>query len=166
MNFFCFISISAVVFLFKPTDGHSTDKQGGMLCRQCGETILTADQLKYYPSTLAIERWNKTILGQPYTNIQRFVNPQKSEFNLITAKSANIYALENAHSEATWFPSYAWRISVCPRCKQHLGWKFQPILFNHLLHSEDDTFVALIIDKLLEEKESDSLLLVPKSYKS
>lgn len=71
-----------------------------------------------------------------------------------------------AIADATWFPGYAWRISVCPQCHQHLGWKFQPINFNHVTHTEDETFVALILDKLLEEELSNSLLLVPKSYNS
>jgi len=70
------------------------------------------------------------------------------------------------HSEATWFQGFAWKISVCPRCGKHLGWKYQPINFNHVTHSEDDTFYGLILDHLLEESSAETLLLVPNSYKS
>jgi hypothetical protein len=39
----------------------------------------------------------------------------------------------------TWFPGYAWRIALCARCEQHLGWRFQ---------SDRDRFHGLILDRL------------------
>nr|XP_018671918.2 protein cereblon homolog [Ciona intestinalis] len=145
---------------------HDDDTIDSFLCRKCGETIANPKQFAHHQSPLALKCWNETLLNIPKVKIQLFQNPQKMQFNVVTFSTANVYAHEQAFSEASWFPGYVWRITTCPRCHSHLGWKFQPVNFNHVTHTEHETFVGIILDRLLENKHTDSVLLVPDSYKS
>ncbi len=45
-----------------------------------------------------------------------------------------------ATDEHTWFPGYAWRVTVCASCQQHLGWDFNG--------PNAGRFFALIVDRL------------------
>ena len=44
-------------------------------------------------------------------------------------------------TEHSWFPGYTWRIALCSRCRNHLGWLFQG-------HGEG--FYGLILTQLRE----------------
>uniref|UniRef100_H2YTW4 CULT domain-containing protein n=1 Tax=Ciona savignyi TaxID=51511 RepID=H2YTW4_CIOSA len=158
--------IAVLIQLVALALSNEKEHQNEFLCRRCGETIANHQQLSHYTSPLAVDTWNATLLGVPRVNVQLFENPQKQRFNVVTFTTANIHAHEEAYSEASWYPGNAWRICTCPQCKTHLGWKFQPVNFNHVTHSEEDTFVGIILDRLIEEKQGDSILYVPNSYKS
>jgi hypothetical protein len=41
----------------------------------------------------------------------------------------------------SWFPGYAWRVAICGRCANHLGWSFT---------KETDRFWTLILDRVVE----------------
>lgn len=44
-----------------------------------------------------------------------------------------------ATTQHSWFPGYAWRIVVCERCRDHLGWQFR---------SRGGQFFGLILSNL------------------
>lgn len=35
-----------------------------------------------------------------------------------------LYIDENASTEFSWFPGYAWQIANCTVCLAHIGWRF------------------------------------------
>jgi hypothetical protein len=43
-------------------------------------------------------------------------------------------------SEHSWFPGYLWRVAVCRKCGEHLGWAF----------SGAGAFFGLITDRVIE----------------
>ncbi len=45
-------------------------------------------------------------------------------------------------SEWSWFQRYSWQISICRRCKIHLGWYFNGV-------GNPDFFYGLILDALI-----------------
>jgi len=47
--------------------------------------------------------------------------------------------ISDTTTEFTWFNGYAWRIAVCAKCRQHLGWRFE---------SPQDYFHGLILNQL------------------
>ncbi|MFW5837757.1 MAG: cereblon family protein [Desulfovibrionaceae bacterium] len=49
-------------------------------------------------------------------------------------------------SEFSWFPGYAWRITVCAGCQSHIGWRY-------LAERGEDGFFGLILDHLIEEDD-------------
>ena len=46
-------------------------------------------------------------------------------------------------SEFTWFPGYAWQITLCTACGLHLGWRFNS--------PDGDGFYGFILGCLLEQ---------------
>lgn len=135
------------------------------ICRWCGESIAHSEDIIDVPSKLALKTLNKTVLGRKSTLTQIFENPAGQDFEVATFSKANVKSAEDSHMEATWFNNYAWKISSCPRCRHHLGWKYQPENFNHMTFSEDDTFYGLVMEYLVEDKESDSLILLQHPYR-
>ncbi|XP_032240211.1 uncharacterized protein LOC5514702 [Nematostella vectensis] len=125
---------------------------------------------------MALRQRNDTILGVNECLIQLFKNPNGNYFEVITADAANIKQQGGAFTEHSWFPGYAWRIAVCPRCGAHLGWSFEDPLHTHeemhrkekTSHSSDSkySFVGLIYPNLIQQNYADSLIITPKSYRS
>lgn len=145
---------------------HDEDEpEGTFICRKCGETVASAKDVVSIHSTLSLNRWNKTISDKKLAISQLFKNPQGSKFEVVTFTEANLKSAEDAHTEASWFPGYAWRISVCPRCRYHIGWKFQPEKYNHMTYTETDTFYGLILDHMVKEAASDSIILDVHKYR-
>lgn len=69
----------------------------------------------------------------------RFTNPNGQTFAIGCFAKAPGCSLEGrAWSEHSWFPGYRWRVALCARCSNHLGWRFQA----------DDRFFGLILDQL------------------
>jgi len=46
----------------------------------------------------------------------------------------------------TWFPGYAWQVSVCGACGQHLGWRFR---------GESGGFYGLILAHLVADSQDE-----------
>ncbi|XP_039254301.2 protein cereblon-like [Styela clava] len=150
-----------VVIMYVTSLGLSHRTQTGkFICKRCGETVAQAEDLVSIPSKLALQRWNKTILGKPHITTQKFENPQGAQFEVVTFSEASVTSNEDAHTEATWFPGYSWRISACSRCNFFLGWKYQPVNFNHMTFTENDKFYGLIMDHIIQDIDSDSLVII------
>ncbi|XP_013787821.1 protein cereblon homolog [Limulus polyphemus] len=134
-----------------------------LLCRQCGHDITEASHLKSIASRIALHQRNDTILGVRGVLLQLFRNPAGKEFELVTVSKADVIGVTGWYEDHTWFPGYSWKIGICPRCGQHVGWLFQEI------DKEDDSaidFIGLIMEKLIHQSYADSLITGPRSLRS
>ena len=69
-----------------------------------------------------------------------FLNPHGVYYNIRCFKKASgCIPYGQPTEEYTWFPSYAWQIVVCSKCKIHNGWKYD---------SGKSTFYGLIENRL------------------
>jgi hypothetical protein len=82
--------------------------------------------------------------------------------NHIKCKSSNnfndlililILSFTQWFTEATWFDGYAWKICLCPTCKSHIGWMFEPIelAYNNPIFPSDKGFYAIVVDSVISE---------------
>ncbi|XP_072422096.1 protein cereblon isoform X1 [Chiloscyllium punctatum] len=142
-----------------------------LLCRSCGFEVAASRDLKFVASALALAQRNDTVIGERRVPVQLFQNPQGLRFQVLTFKKAAVHRHWPAEEQFSWFPGHSWTVATCPRCHNHLGWSFQPSIWPQHVTDEkfedsDETFVALIIDRLLQENFAATLLMVPKSYRS
>jgi hypothetical protein len=57
-----------------------------------------------------------------------FVNPAGVECNFLTFYSCTgAVALGEPMLADTWFPGFSWRMALCRRCGQHLGWYYEAV---------------------------------------
>ncbi|CAH0491674.1 unnamed protein product [Peronospora farinosa] len=59
-----------------------------------------------------------------------FVNPGGHVFQVLTLRNvdrARVFVDINRSTEDTWFAGYAWSITHCNSCYQHLGWRFDRV---------------------------------------
>ncbi|CEG50202.1 Predicted ATP-dependent protease PIL, contains LON domain [Plasmopara halstedii] len=64
-----------------------------------------------------------------------FVNPGGHVFQVLTLRDvhrAHIFAGMTRSTEDSWFAGYAWSITHCNSCYQHLGWRFDRVDSDHL----------------------------------
>ncbi|XP_067825607.1 protein cereblon [Heptranchias perlo] len=142
-----------------------------LLCRSCGYEVATSRDLKFVASALALGQRNDTVIGERRVPVQLFENPQGLRFQVLTFKRAAVHKHWPADEQFSWFPGHSWTVATCPRCHSHLGWSFQPNVWPQRVtdkefEESEETFVALIIDRLLQENFAATLLMVPKSYRS
>jgi len=72
-----------------------------------------------------------------------FVNPAGLVFEIACFRAApGCCRAGKATGNWTWFPGYAWRLALCARCGEHLGWAYQ---------GEAGAFFGLIVDRLRED---------------
>ncbi|XP_078282019.1 uncharacterized protein LOC144608278 [Rhinoraja longicauda] len=140
-----------------------------LLCRSCGYEVAVSRDLKFVASPLALAQRNDTLIGERRVPVQLFQNPQGLRFQVLTFKRAAVHKHWPADDHVSWFPGHSWTVATCPRCHSHLGWSFQPNIWpQHVTDKEfeesEETFIALIIDRLLQENFAATLLMVPKSY--
>lgn len=73
----------------------------------------------------------------------RFANPEGIRFHVgCFADAAGLRPVGPSSSYWTWFPGFSWRVELCARCGEQLGW---------LYRSSDSAFHGLILDRLIEE---------------
>ena len=76
-----------------------------------------------------------------------FFNPAGILFELGCFRSApGCASLGRPTLEFTWFDGYAWRVSVCSQCGNHIGWQYQNV-------QGPGGFFGLILSQLQEEGE-------------
>ncbi|XP_043103237.1 protein cereblon [Puntigrus tetrazona] len=144
---------------------------GLLLCRSCGHEVAEDADLRFVPSRLALSHRNHTAVGGKRVSVQLFENPRGFRFEVVTFARADVLKHWPADPHFTWYPGHAWTVATCPRCKTHLGWAFQPSAWPRTVTREefegsDRTFVALVIDRLLQERFASALLMTPKSFRS
>lgn len=93
------------------------------------------------------------LCGYPVTKIEYMTARQGSHRHVFTNPAGITFEIglfNEAHGcvniteptfEHTWFKGYAWSVSVCRGCGNHLGWFWQGI---------EDKFYGLILDRIIE----------------
>ncbi|XP_059193682.1 uncharacterized protein si:ch211-51h9.7 [Centropristis striata] len=142
-----------------------------LLCRACGHELASGADIHLVPSRLALSARNDTSIGGRRVNVQLFENPHGHRFEVITFRKADVTQHWPADKHFSWFPGFSWTVATCPRCNTHLGWAFQPsdwpdTVTKTTFEESDQTFLALITDRLLREDLASSLLMTPKSFVS
>ncbi|XP_078083699.1 protein cereblon [Mustelus asterias] len=168
------LSVPLLLGLLSMVSGHNASRGSPdelLLCRSCGFEVAASRDLRFVASALALAQRNDTVIGERRVPVQLFQNPQGLRFQVITFKKAAVHRHWPADEQFSWFPGHSWTVATCPRCHSHLGWSFQPNVWpQHVtdkeLEESEETFVALIIDRLLQENFAATLLMVPKSYRS
>ena len=110
------------------TQDRAVDREPGrgIYCRFCLQGITTA-----------AER-----VSQSGAHRHTFANPHGMVFEIGCFRRApGCRTQGEATREFSWFSGYAWRLALCGRCLNHLGWRFQ---------DRSDSFFGLIINHLIE----------------
>ncbi|XP_059087043.1 uncharacterized protein LOC131883557 [Tigriopus californicus] len=146
-----------------------------ILCRHCGRDTADPSYLVTHQAYLSSpfdhfghQKNYSSIFGQENIPLQRLINPSGAEFDVVILKKAGCSGQAQWSSQATWFPGYSWRVCVCPQCKSHLGWMFEPteVVQDVLDKPSDQGFYALIADKLIDEAYASTLLTKSHSLKN
>ncbi|XP_067013845.2 protein cereblon [Anabrus simplex] len=158
------ISIQAGSFPHIQTE----DTSDCLLCRQCGYDVSDVIHLHRRFSPSALVRGNQSLFGPQRVEYQVLENPLGIQFKVVTVARARCAATEEWHSEFSWFPGYAWKHCLCIHCGHHLGWIFEPLAtaVKGQVGPTNQGFYAIILDNILSEKFSDSLLIIPRVFKS
>ena len=74
----------------------------------------------------------------------QFTNPHGISFRISCYSAApGCQPVGKATDAHTWFPGYAWRVTLCRGCQQHLGWEFRD--------RDTSRFFGLVTDRLSPE---------------
>ncbi|MBF0263805.1 MAG: hypothetical protein HQL46_00915 [Gammaproteobacteria bacterium] len=111
----------------------NSEKKQFIYCKKCGLYITRSE------FALSVEGHHEHIQCNP--NGFTFV------FKCFS-KAPGCLLLGKPTTENTWFSGYAWKLSLCQSCGEHLGWYFTsvPLVGSH--HQNEDKFFGLISDKL------------------
>jgi hypothetical protein len=108
-------------------DKTSSKDEEYILCRQCHWVITSP--------TERIE-----VQG---SHQHTFANPAGIIYQIGCFRSANGCGhVGSAKEEWSWFKGFSWRIAVCGKCLEHLGWRFES--------SGNESFHGLILNRLLQ----------------
>ena len=73
-------------------------------------------------------------------HVHTFVNPQGIEYTIGCWREApGCRGLGEESTFWSWFPGFAWRIALCARCSEHVGWSFR---------ADGGAFAGLIVDRV------------------
>lgn len=63
----------------------------------------------------------------------------------------------------TWFPGFAWKVCLCPKCASHLGWMFEPIetATKEQIFPSDKGFYAITVKNIVAESCKYRALALP-----
>lgn len=168
-----FVSLSFVLLICAyPGEACISEGVGvSLLCRACGHELAFEGDAKFLPSRLALSHRNDTVLGDRIVPVQLFENPQGYQFEVMTFTRADVAKHWPADKHFSWYPGYSWAIATCRRCHTHLGWAFQPndwpkTVTEKEFEQSENTFFALITNRLLREDFASSLLITPKSFRT
>ncbi|KAK7076727.1 hypothetical protein SK128_017944, partial [Halocaridina rubra] len=142
-----------------------------LLCRKCGNEV-TENYIENFINITSTQSEQVKIValyGHSNVTVQTLRNPANNVFELVTLKVAGCTGVGKWYSEHTWFPDYSWKVCVCPRCKAHLGWVFEPstraLAEPSQSKASSEGFYALILGRLISEDFSDSLVIgLPKIH--
>lgn len=143
-----------------------------LLCKSCGHQVAVSSDLIFKKSPFTLQTRNDSSLfhshdhhelekyqrepNATFAMVQLLRNPHGVNFELITLRQATLLLINETESlEDTWFPNFKWTVALCPQCRTHLGWFFRSIY-------DKESFVAIIMDKLLNSRYAESLVIEPK----
>lgn len=140
-----------------------------VLCRQCGADVADSHYIVNQLSPDALIKSNQTLFGRPEIEVQLVLNPLGVQFHIFTTTRAKCVGVGEIWQENySWFPGYAWKLCFCSQCGSHIGWVFEPLKTATEERStpSKEGFYALILDSVISETFSNSLLVVPKLYRN
>ena len=106
-------------------DAEQTQPEKRLRCKSCGEPI-TREQERI------------SVLGK---HDHVCTNPSGIRFHIgCFAQVTSCTPIGEPTKEFTWFSGYAWRVVLCKKCHEHLGWSFQS--------DGGDQFHGLILNRL------------------
>ncbi|KAA5606471.1 hypothetical protein F1188_06295 [Roseospira marina] len=98
-----------------------------LLCRACG----------------ALVTWPAEAIVVRGAHDHRVFNPAGVVFHIgCFERAPGAHPLGPHSTVFSWFPSYAWTVALCARCRAHLGWRFTGA-------GAPSVFHALILDRLV-----------------
>jgi len=177
--FFKYYLIGVVLILSSATastcegDKESYSDSNHLLCKRCGVRVAETRDVRNIRGKSAERTTIKQFSDKNVALVQDFTNPSNQKFGLITMSDAQLYVHDQVVVEDTWFAEHSWSPCTCPRCQAFLGWKYQPFTKSHAQQQRSDSqgcpgsnsdFYGIILDRLIEEKESNAFLLTPKSF--
>lgn len=137
------------------------------ICRTCGNDVSLTNLAFDKYSPLALSATNHTFSEKRTILVQEVQNPRGIRFNIFLVKQANCAKVHPWSSKSTWFPGYAWKVCVCPKCHTLIGWMFEPIenATAELNFPSDGGFYALIFQHIISEGYANSLLMKEKALR-
>lgn len=126
---------------------------GYLVCKTCGSdssvlNLIDNTRISSFNSALT----NVTIAEKDIL-VQDLINPRGITFKVIISKKANCAESSGWFTDNSWFEGFAWKVCLCPTCKQHLGWIFDTIdsAKNNPINPSDKGFYAIILDHVILE---------------
>jgi hypothetical protein len=121
-----FVQRSSVSTTPNPDPARGSEPTRWLECLQCNQKVTrTSDRLE--------------IDGK---HEQAFINPVGVIYRIGCFGSApGVVEVGEPSGHFTWFAGHLWRIALCARCEQHLGWGF---------HAGDASFFGLVLAELKE----------------
>ncbi|XP_055638165.1 protein cereblon-like isoform X2 [Toxorhynchites rutilus septentrionalis] len=134
------------------------------ICRSCGHDVSLSNFLLDKHSPLAIGTSNQTLAAGKQLAIQEVQNTLGIRFKIIVVQKAYCAKVESWSTLHSWFPGYAWKLCVCPKCRTHLGWMFEPTesATSERYFPSENGFYALIYSNIISEGYVNSLLMREK----
>eukprot|EP00045_Choanoeca_perplexa_P000530 m.14875 g.14875 ORF g.14875 m.14875 type:complete len:365 (-) comp10365_c0_seq1:77-1171(-) len=80
-----------------------------LACKHCDLVLTSSDQV--------FELRSSHLVGN-------YVNPEGYQHEILTTYTATVVLVGEPSLLHTWFNGYAWTIAVCPRCGEHVGWRY------------------------------------------
>ncbi|XP_037040898.1 protein cereblon homolog [Bradysia coprophila] len=159
---FLFLTLNT---LFVSSTGESSEEtilEDFVICRQCGTDVSLSNFLINKPAASTLDSNNITLFNKTSVLVQQLENPAGVRFQIVTvniAFCAKIYT--QWRDSYSWFPGYAWKLCLCPKCSTHIGWMFEPVATatdTQILPTEKG-FYGIIVSNVLTESFVNSLLM-------
>lgn len=162
--FFVFQLLTTTILDSSPEE---TVVEDFFICRSCGSDVSLANFLVDKHSPLALGTINQTIASGKRVTIQEVENPVGIRFKIFIVQQAYCAKVESWNTLHSWFPGYAWKLCVCPKCRIHLGWMFEPVESATVdrYFPTDKGFYALVQNSVISEGYVNSLLMREKALR-
>ncbi|XP_058449602.1 protein cereblon-like [Malaya genurostris] len=90
------------------------------MCKRCENEIASYNE---------IFAMSKQGVQTSYCNPSGYVH---ETLTIYKTKENSTFVVDRPSTAFSWFPGYAWQITLCASCRQHLGWKFVATKKNYL----------------------------------
>lgn len=137
------------------------------ICRSCGHDVSLSNFVLEKVSPLALGSSNQTLSTGREAIVQEVQNTLGIRFKIIVVEKAYCAKVESWSLLHSWFPGYAWKLCVCPKCRAHLGWMFEPLetATADRYFPTEQGFYALISSNIISEGYVNSLLMREKALR-
>ncbi|XP_053680364.1 uncharacterized protein LOC128731281 [Anopheles nili] len=137
------------------------------ICRTCGKDVSVVNLAFDKYSPLALSATNHTFTETRSVLVQEVQNPLGIRFHIFLVKQATCSKVQPWTLKSTWFPGYAWKVCMCPKCHTVLGWMFEPVesATEEQTFPSEAGFYALIFQNIITEGYVNSLLMKEKALR-